>query len=95
MRAVRSRARTNAVCAVVVAVTGLRVVAFASSPGRSSSKRCSANARKISPSTGSRYCTAVSVEFARSSSAAAQSRRSTSARSVMAEQSAASERTGG
>ena len=40
------------------APTGRRSVAFASSAGRSSSKRCSTNARKIRPSTGSRYCAA-------------------------------------
>ena len=51
-------------------------------PGRSSSKRCSANARKMSPSTGPRYSAGVRLELARSASAAAQSRRSSSARSV-------------
>jgi hypothetical protein len=39
--------------------------------GRSSSKRCSANARKRSPSTGPRYSAGVRMEFARRASAAA------------------------
>jgi hypothetical protein len=48
----------------------------------SSSNLCSANARKMSPSTGPRYSAGVMLELARSASAAAQSRRSSSARSL-------------